>query len=105
ALQVVGGRSVPGAPDELECRSGLTLARWSYTKIDELVSGGLHEAIDALQTDLNNLHGLIHDRYFVLPGFTPTATGSGTTSASATATASASASASASSHDLACAPA
>ena len=103
ALQVVGGRSVPGAPDELECRSGLTLARWSYTKIDELVSGGLHEAIDALQTDLNNLHGLIHDRYFVLPGFNPTATGSGTTSATATATASASASAS--SHDLACAPA
>jgi uncharacterized alpha-E superfamily protein len=66
-LQVVGGRSVPGAPDELECLSGLTLARWSYTQIDELVSCGLHEAIDALQRDLNTLHGLIHERYFVLP--------------------------------------
>jgi uncharacterized alpha-E superfamily protein len=65
-LQVVGGRSVPGAPDELECLSGLTLARWSYTQIDDLVACGLHEAIDALQRDLNTLHGLIHERYFVL---------------------------------------
>ncbi|MFZ9849595.1 MAG: alpha-E domain-containing protein [Vulcanococcus sp.] len=73
-LRVVGGRSVPGAPDELECLSGLTLARWSYTKIDALVAGGLHEAIDGVQSDLNNLHGLIHDRYFVLPGFNPSAT-------------------------------
>ncbi|MFZ9318214.1 MAG: alpha-E domain-containing protein, partial [Vulcanococcus sp.] len=40
-LQVVGGRSVPGAPDALECLVGLTLARWSYTKIDGLVAGGL----------------------------------------------------------------
>lgn len=67
-LRLVAGSSVPGAPDELECLSGLTLARWSYTGIDELISGGLHEAIDALQSDLNNLHGLIHARYFVLPG-------------------------------------
>ena len=67
-LRLVAGSAVPGAPDELECLSGLTLARWSYTGIDELISGGLHEAIDALQSDLNNLHGLIHARYFVLPG-------------------------------------
>ena len=98
-LLQVGGRSVPGAPDALECLSGLTLARWSYTDIDELVAGGLHEAIDSLQTDLNNLHGLIHDRYFVLPGFSPTATvpvSSAATSGAAS---------SASSPDLACAPA
>jgi uncharacterized alpha-E superfamily protein len=96
-LLLVAGRSVPGAPDELERLSGLTLARWSYTHIDELVAGGLHESIDALQTDLNNLHELIHDRYFVLPGFNPTATVPTTPAAPA--------SASASSQDLACAPA
>ena len=39
-LRLVAGNSVPGAPDELECLSGLTLARWSYTGIDELISGG-----------------------------------------------------------------
>ena len=98
-LLMVAGRSVPGAPDELECLSGLTLARWSYTKIDELVAGGLHEAIDSVQTDLNNLHGLIHDRYFVLPGFTPTATAPVSTAVRSTGASSAS------SPDLACAPA
>ncbi|MFY8150212.1 MAG: alpha-E domain-containing protein [Prochlorococcaceae cyanobacterium] len=69
-LRVVQGRSVPGAPDALECLSGLTLARWSYTQIDSLIASGLHEAIDALQSDLNQLHDLIHTRYFVVS--TPT---------------------------------
>ena len=64
-LRIVSGRSLPGAPDALECLSGLTLARWSYTSIDELVAGGLHEAIDRLQSDLNSLHNLIAQRYFV----------------------------------------
>jgi uncharacterized alpha-E superfamily protein len=64
-LRIVSGRSLPGAPDALECLSGLTLARWSYTSIDDLISGGLHEAIDDLQSDLNSLHNLIEERYFV----------------------------------------
>ena len=64
-LRIVRGQAVPGAPDDLECLSGLTLARWSYTGIDELVGAGLHEAIDALQSDLNRLHSLIEERYFV----------------------------------------
>ena len=84
-LQVVAASPVPGKPDALECLSGLTRARWSYTGIDELIAGGLHEAIDALQQDLNNLHELIHSRYFVLPSLAPAAT--------------------ATSDDLACAPA
>jgi uncharacterized alpha-E superfamily protein len=64
-LKIVSGQSLPGAPDALECLSGLTLARWSYTRIDALIAGGLHEAIDALQSDLNALHGLIEQRYFI----------------------------------------
>ena len=64
-LRIVSGKSVPGAPDDLECLSGLTLARWSYTRIDDLIAEGLHEAIDAFQGDLNRLHGLIEQRYFV----------------------------------------
>ena len=67
-LQLIGRESAPGTPDDLECRVGLTQARWSYTKIDKLIAGGLHEAIDGLQQDLNELHNLIHDRYFVFPG-------------------------------------
>jgi uncharacterized alpha-E superfamily protein len=64
-LKIVRGQAVPGAPDDLECLSGLTLARWSYTRIDELVAEGLHESIDALQSDLNRLHDLIEQRYFI----------------------------------------
>ena len=64
-LRIVRGQAVPGAPDDLECLSGLTLARWSYTRIDALIAGGLHESIDALQSDLNRLHDLIEQRYFI----------------------------------------
>ena len=98
-LEVVAASPVPGKPDALECLSGLTRARWSYTGIDELIAGGLHEAIDALQQDLNNLHELIHARYFVLPSLAaaeePAAVPPAQASVSVTAT----------SHDLACAPA
>jgi uncharacterized alpha-E superfamily protein len=64
-LRIVRGQAVPGAPDELECLSGLTLARWSYSRIDELITGGLHESIDGLQSDLNRLHDLIEKCYFI----------------------------------------
>jgi uncharacterized alpha-E superfamily protein len=64
-LRIIRGSAVPGAPDELECLAGLTLARWSYTPIDALIAGGLHESIDALQSYLNQLHTLIEARYFV----------------------------------------
>ncbi len=65
-LRVIRGRQVPGPPDDLECLIGLTLATWSYVRIDELIAQGLHEAIDRFQSDLNRLHELISDRYFVI---------------------------------------
>ncbi|NDC34706.1 MAG: alpha-E domain-containing protein [Synechococcaceae bacterium WB9_2_112] len=70
-LRIIRGSAVPGAPDDLECLAGLTLARWSYTRIDELIGGGLHESIDALQSDLNRLHDLIEERYFVASSAEP----------------------------------
>ncbi|MBL6740744.1 MAG: alpha-E domain-containing protein [Synechococcus sp. BS301-5m-G54] len=54
-----------GPPDDLECLRGQVLAKWSYIRIDVLIERGLHEAIDQLQTDLNQLHALIHSRYFI----------------------------------------
>ena len=54
-----------GPPDDLECLRGQVLAKWSYIRIDVLIERGLHEAIDQLQTDLNQLHALIHNRYFI----------------------------------------
>jgi len=71
SLQIVRGQRVPGPPDDLECLIGLVLARWSYTRIEELINNGLHEAIDHLQQDLNKLHTLIEQRYFIVPTSTP----------------------------------
>jgi uncharacterized alpha-E superfamily protein len=71
SLQIVRGQRVPGPPDDLECLIGLVLARWSYTRIEELIANGLHEAIDHLQQDLNKLHDLIEQRYFIIPANTP----------------------------------
>ena len=51
-------------PDDLDCLRGQLLARWSYVRIDNLIEAGLHEAIDQLQQDLNQLHHLIQTRYF-----------------------------------------
>ena len=66
-LRIIRGSAVPGPPDDLECLIGLTLAHWSFTRIDELVATGLHEAIDNFQSDLNRLHALIEARYFIAP--------------------------------------
>jgi uncharacterized alpha-E superfamily protein len=71
SLQIVQGQRVPGPPDDLECLIGLVLARWSYTRIEELITNGLHEAIDHLQQDLNKLHTLIEQRYFIVPTSSP----------------------------------
>ena len=63
-LQQIQTQPVQGAPDDLDCLRGQLLARWSYVRIDNLIKGGLHEAIDGLQQDLNRLHNLIQSRYF-----------------------------------------
>ena len=64
-LRLLRSSAVPGPPDDLECLTGLVLAQWSYSRIDELISSGLHETIDRLQQDLNRLHELIEERYFI----------------------------------------
>ena len=63
-LQQIQSQPVQAAPDDLDCLRGQLLARWSYVRIDALIDTGLHEAIDQLQRDLNQLHDLIQARYF-----------------------------------------
>ena len=52
-------------PSKLECMRGLLKAKWSYIRIEDIINGGLHEAIDSLQIDLNKLHNLIQDKFFI----------------------------------------
>ena len=68
-LQQIQLNPQSGPPDDLECLRGQVLAKWSYVRIDALIERGLHEAIDQLQTDLNQLHQLIHNRYFTTTDF------------------------------------
>jgi uncharacterized alpha-E superfamily protein len=63
-LQQIQQHPSQDAPDDLDCLRGQLLARWSYVRIDNLIEAGLHEAIDQLQQDLNQLHNLIQTRYF-----------------------------------------
>ncbi len=63
-LQQIQQLPTQDTPDDLDCLRGQLLARWSYVRIDNLIEAGLHEAIDQLQQDLNQLHNLIQTRYF-----------------------------------------
>ena len=73
-LQQIQRQPNQDTPDDLDCLRGQLLARWSYVRIDNLIEAGLHEAIDQLQQDLNQLHNLIQTRYFTNadPRSTPT---------------------------------
>ena len=64
-LQRIQQSPIPGPPDDLECLRGQLVAKWSYVRIESLIDRGLHEAIDQLQSDLNQLHGLIQTCYFI----------------------------------------
>ena len=64
-LKNIQNTPFPEKPSELECLRGLLLAKWSFVRIENLINNGLHEAIDKLQIDLNQLHKLIHNSYFI----------------------------------------
>ena len=64
-LERIHHSPIPESPDDLECMRGQLVAKWNYVRIESLIDRGLHEAIDQLQTDLNQLHGLIHMSYFM----------------------------------------
>ena len=65
SLGKIQNSPISGKPNDLECLIGLLLSKWSFIRIDQLIKNGLHEAIDSLQIDLNKLHNLIHDFYFI----------------------------------------
>ena len=64
-LRLIESNPIPEEPTQLECMRGLLKAKWSYIRIENIINDGLHEAIDNLQIDLNQLHNLIQDKYFI----------------------------------------
>jgi uncharacterized alpha-E superfamily protein len=50
---------------ELEWLAGLLQARWMHLSMVEMLSDGIHDCIDELQADLNQLDALLHQRYLM----------------------------------------
>jgi len=64
-------RSITGSQQDdfsnvIEKRLGKLLADLNYTHIDEIISCGLHEFLDGLQTRLNQIDDAIFESYFTL---------------------------------------
>lgn len=54
-----------GSVHELEWLAGLLQARWRHLSMADVLDAGLHASIDELQSDLNCLDDLIHNRYLM----------------------------------------
>jgi uncharacterized alpha-E superfamily protein len=49
-----------------EQRLGQLRGELSYVHVDQIVSGGLHEFVDGLQTKLNRVHDAIDETFFAI---------------------------------------
>ena len=65
ALNGIDQRPLTEGADNLARTMGLLQAHWNYSRVEEVVNRGLHEVIDTLQQQLNQLHRLIEERYFI----------------------------------------
>jgi uncharacterized alpha-E superfamily protein len=67
SLRAISG-SPPGFPgNEAERRLGRLSAELNYAQMDEIITIGLHEFLDNLQTKLNRIDDAIFDTFFSLP--------------------------------------
>ena len=70
-------RAITGTPhnyfsNPAEQRLGQLSASLNYSKIEEIMAGGLHEFLDSLQFHLNRVGDAIYDSFFALPQSEPT---------------------------------
>jgi len=67
SLRAISG-SPPGFPgNEAERRLGRLSSELNYAQMDEIITSGLHEFLDNLQTKLNRIDDAIFDTFFSLP--------------------------------------
>ncbi|NDG00283.1 MAG: alpha-E domain-containing protein, partial [Synechococcaceae bacterium WBB_32_011] len=43
---------------------GRLQAKWNYSQVGDVIDQGLHQVIDQLQQQINELHTLLEIRYF-----------------------------------------
>jgi uncharacterized alpha-E superfamily protein len=64
--------AISGAPPDMsrsapEVRLGGVCSRLASAHVDEIITAGLHEYLDALQTEMNHIGNDIHDTFFAGP--------------------------------------
>lgn len=64
SLHAISGSPMGAFNNKAEQRLGRLLSELNYTQIDEIISGGLHEFLDALQIKLNQVDDSIFDNFF-----------------------------------------
>ena len=66
ALHAIGGTTAGSFHNRAEQRLGRLRGDLAFRRADEIVSEGVHEFIESLQTDLNAVGGAVFDTFFAL---------------------------------------
>ncbi len=66
SLHAITGSPLDAFSNKAEQRLGRLLSEMNYTQIDEIISRGLHEFLDELQTRLNQVDDTIFETFFAL---------------------------------------
>ncbi len=66
SLHSISGTHTGGYTNLAERRLGQLRAELAYTHAEDVISGGLHEFVDSLQTRLNTVGESIHDSFFAM---------------------------------------
>jgi uncharacterized alpha-E superfamily protein len=66
SLHSISGTVTGSYSNIAERRLGQLRAELAYTQADDVISGGLHEFVDSLQSRLNLIGDAIHDSFFAM---------------------------------------
>jgi uncharacterized alpha-E superfamily protein len=66
SLHSISGTHTGGYTNLAERRLGQLRAELAYTHAEDVISGGLHEFVDSLQTRLNTIGESIHNSFFAM---------------------------------------
>jgi uncharacterized alpha-E superfamily protein len=64
SVHAISGTPVAMFRSPVEQLLGLLCSELAYAQVDELIAGGLHEYLDSLQTQMNQIGVHIHDTFF-----------------------------------------
>ena len=66
ALHCISGTPMGAYSNEAERLCGKLMSELSYSRVDEVMKGGLHEFLDGCQITLNGIGQAVHDTFFAI---------------------------------------